>query len=65
LQKSFRTFSDSKKRVVGIGRVESLSGVPNRVNGSLITGALLSRKRRGPAGDKRGTVHPSAAILIT
>jgi len=41
LQKSFRTSSDSEKRVVGIGRVESLSGVPNRVNGSLIVGALL------------------------
>jgi hypothetical protein len=65
LQKSFRTSSDSEKRVVGIGRVESLSGVPNRVNGSLIIGALLPRKRRSTAGGKRGTVHPSAAILIT
>jgi len=36
-----RTSSGSEKRVVGIGRVESLSGVPNRVNGSLTIGALL------------------------
>jgi hypothetical protein len=49
LQKSFRTSPGSEKRVVGIGRVESLSGVPNRVNGSLIVGNL----RRVSEGARR------------
>jgi len=49
-----RTPSGSEKRVTGIGRVESLPGTTERVNGSLTIGGAQARKRRRPPAAKGG-----------